>query len=224
MIQGFLKRMTSSVMKKQVMGVTGLMLCGFLVGHLAGNCLIFVGPEAFNSYAHALITNPLIYVAEVGLLAVFLTHIGLAIKLTIENKMARPVRYYMVQSSGRGSTWASSTMPITGLITLIFLVLHIAHIKFGPHYEITHHEVVMRDLYRLLIEYFSNPIAVLWYVFCMAALALHLSHGFWSAFQSIGFNHPKYMPLLKIKSKIFAAIIFFGFSAMPVYCYLQGGK
>ena len=103
--------LSSSIMKKQLMGVTGLLLCGFLVSHLAGNMLIIVGPKAFNIYAHTLTSNPLIYVAEVILLSIFALHVGLAFKLTIENKLARPVGYYMKQPTGRGATFASTTMP-----------------------------------------------------------------------------------------------------------------
>lgn len=224
MLKRFLTVITSSIMKKQAMGISGLLLCGFLVTHLAGNCLIYAGPEAFNTYGHLLVTNPAIYLAEAILALIFLTHIGLAAKLTIENKIARPNNYYMRQATGRGSTLASSTMPITGLLILAFLILHIIQFKFGPYYEVTHDGVVMRDLYRLLIEYFSSPIAVAWYVFCMLALGLHLSHGFWSAFQSIGFNHPKYMPALQIAAKIFGVLITIGYSALPIYCYLQGAK
>jgi succinate dehydrogenase / fumarate reductase cytochrome b subunit len=224
MLKRFLTVMSSSVMKKQIMGITGLMLCGFLVTHMAGNFLIFVGPEAFNTYAYTLTSNPLIYVAEAVLAAIFLTHIGLAMKLTIENKMARPTNYYMRQTTGRGSTLASSTMPITGLLILVFLVFHILHLKFGPEYPITHSGVEMRDLYRLLVEYFSSKLAVAWYILCMAGLALHVSHGFWSAFQSIGFNHPKYMPLLQVASKLYALAMFFGFSSFPIYLHLQGGN
>lgn len=224
MLKRFLTVATSSVMKKQAMGVTGLLLCGFLVSHLAGNCLIYFGPEAFNTYAHKLVTNPLIYIAEAILALIFLSHIALAARLTIENKMARPTSYYMRQATGRGSTLASSTMPITGIIILIFLVLHIIQFKFGAYYEATYDGVVMRDLYRLLIEYFSSPLAVAWYIFCMLALGLHVSHGFWSAFQSIGFNHPKYTPVLKLLAKLYALVITVGFSALPIYCYMQGGK
>lgn len=125
----------SSIVKKQIMGVTGLMLCGFLLTHMAGNFLIFVGPDAFNLYAHKLTSNPLIYVAEAILAGIFLTHIGLAIKLTIENKQARPDSYFVKVKTGRGATFASSTMPLTGLLILVFLVWHIVNLKFGPWYE-----------------------------------------------------------------------------------------
>ena len=218
-----MKHLSSSVVKKQIMGVSGLMLCGFLVSHLIGNCLIYVGPEAFNSYAHALITNPLIYVAEAILAAIFLTHIFLAIALTIENNQARPEKYFIKHRSGRGATFASSTMPYTGIIVLIFMVLHILNFKFGPIYMATYDGVEMRDLHKLMIEYFADPLHVGWYIFAMIALGIHLSHGFWSAFQSIGFNHPKYNCGLKLISKCFALFITLGFSALPIWCFLQGG-
>jgi succinate dehydrogenase / fumarate reductase cytochrome b subunit len=223
-MSGHLKPCQSSIFKKQVMGITGLMLCGFLIVHLLGNLLIFVGAEAFNTYAHMLITNPLLIPAEIVLALIFLSHIFMAIKLTIENKKARPVPYYSRQVSGRGSTFASSTMPATGMITLVFLILHIWHIKFGPVYTVTYSGVEMRDLYLLLIEYFSNPIYVIWYVVAVIALGLHVSHGFWSAFQSIGFHHKTYTPKLQIIAKAYAILITVGFASLPIYCYLQGGN
>lgn len=214
--------LSSSIMKKQVMGVTGLLLCGFLLSHLAGNCLIYVGSDAFNVYAYTLISNPLIYVAEAILAVIFLTHLGLALKLTIENKAARPQRYYIKQNTGRGATFASSTMPYTGMIILVFLVLHLLHFKFGPVYMTTVDGVEMRDLYKTVVEYFQSPLNVAWYIFVMIALAIHVSHGFWSAFQSIGFSHPKYNCAIKFISKAFAVLVFVGYSALPIYCHLQG--
>jgi succinate dehydrogenase / fumarate reductase cytochrome b subunit len=224
MFERFLKTITSSIMKKQLMGITGLMLCGFLVTHLAGNFLIFVSPEAFNTYAYKLTSTPLIYVAEAILLAIFLTHIGLAMRLTIENKMARPIGYYMKQPTGRGSTFASSTMPITGIGIGVFVVLHIIHFKFGAYYDVTYGGVEMRDLYRLLIEEFQNKAFVFGYIVAMAFVGVHVSHGFWSSFQSIGFNHPKYNTLVRGLSTLYAIAVFGGFSALPIYCFLQGVK
>ncbi|WP_127717399.1 succinate dehydrogenase cytochrome b subunit [Halobacteriovorax sp. HLS] len=224
MASSMLKYATSSVVKKQVMALTGLLLCGFLLTHLAGNCLMYVGPEAFNRYAHALITNPAIYLAEAILAAIFLTHIGLAAKLTIENRNARPQKYFVKQNTGRGATFASSTMPYTGLIILIFLIKHLIDFKFGPLHVVTYGGVEMRDIYKTVVDYFASPVSVIWYVFCMVALGIHVSHGFWSAFQSFGFWHPKYTCLLRCVSKIFAVIVTVGYSALPIYCYLQGGN
>lgn len=223
MIARFGRYLGASVVKKQLMGLTGLLLCGFLVGHLAGNLLIYVGPEAFNTYAHALITNPLIYVAEAGLGALFLAHVGMAARLIVQNHQARPVKYYIKQPTGRGSTFASSTMPYTGALTLIFLVLHIMQFKYGPYYTIVHSGVEMRDLYKLIVEFYQSPVAVFWYVLCMISLGIHVKHGFWSAFQSIGFHHPSYTPLLQKLSIGFATLVAAGFSSLPIYCYLQGG-
>ncbi len=214
----------SSIVKKQAMAITGLLLCGFLVTHLAGNFLIIYSADAFNQYAYALTSNPLIYVAEAGLAALFLGHIGMAIKLTLENHKARPQKYYMKKPTGRGSTFASSTMPYTGMITLIFLVIHLINFKFGPLYMTTVDGVEMRDLYRTVVEYFASPLNVLWYIIAMVALGIHLSHGVWSAFQSLGFNHPSYTPTLRMASKAFAVLIVVGYSSLPIYCYLiQGG-
>lgn len=224
MIAKITKTLGVSVVKKQIMGLTGLLLCGFLVGHLAGNLLIFVGPEYFNAYGHALITNPLIYLAEAGLGALFIAHVGMAAKLILENHQARPVKYYMKTPTGAGSTFASSTMPYTGFLTAVFLVLHILQFKYGPYYSVVHNGVEMRDLYRLVVEFYQSPVAVLWYVVCMISLGIHVKHGFWSAFQSIGFSHPKYTPVLRNLSIAFSALVAVGFASLPLFCFFQGGN
>ena len=205
------------------MGLTGLLLCGFAVSHLAGNFLLLVSAEAFNTYAYTLTSSPLIYVAEAGLLAIFLTHMFLALKLQKENNDARPEKYYMRKHTGRGATFASSTMIYTGIILFIYLIFHIWHMKFGPHYDVTYNGVEMRDLYKLVIEYFANPLSVFFYVFAMTAFGVHLSHGFWSAFQSFGFNHPTYTPLLKKASVGFGILMTVGFSIFPIWAFVTGG-
>ena len=213
----------SSVVKKQIMGITGLLLCGFVLAHFLGNLTLFIGPDAFNKYGHTLTSNPIIYFAEAGLLAIFLSHIVMAIKLIIENKAARPIPYAISRKhSGRGATFASSTMPISGILTLVFLVVHIWGIKFGTYYETEIGGVVMRDLYKTTIEYFQDPLHVLFYVIAVISLGIHVSHGFWSAFQSLGLNHPKYMPKLKCASWAFGLLVGGGFSALAVFCYFQG--
>lgn len=214
----------SSVVKKQMMAVTGLLLCGFLVSHLLGNLFLFVGADAFNKYSHALISNPLIYLAEVILGLLFLSHILMAFKLTIENKKARPVNYYMRKTSGRGATLASSTMPYTGLIALIFLVIHILGLKFGTQYTTNIGGIEMRDIYKTTIEYFQDPLHVVGYLVAILSLGFHVSHGFWSAFQSLGFNHPKYMPKIKCFSVLYGLLVAIGFGSFPIYCYIIGGR
>lgn len=222
-MQKLLSYFCSSVMKKVFMAITGLLLCGFILTHLGANLLIIFSPENFNLYGHKLTSNPLIYVAEAGLLVLFLVHMFLALKLTIENKRARPQKYYMKKHTGKGSTFASSTMPYTGFIILVFLVLHIWGLKFGTYHSVTYDGLEMRDLYKLCIEYFSNIYTVIFYVVVMISLGIHVSHGFWSAFQSLGFNHPKYTPFIKFKSNAFAVLVGIGFSILPIYCYLQEG-
>lgn len=214
--------MKSSIVKKQLVGITGLLLCGFLVTHLAGNFLLLVGPEAFNKYGHALTSNPLIYVAEAGLAALFIAHMGMAIRVTLQNKAARPEGYYMKTKTGRGSTFASSSMPYTGLILLAFIIFHLQGIKFGAVYNVTYDGVVMRDLYKLTFEKFSALPYVSFYVISMFAMGVHVSHGFWSAFQSVGFFHKKYTPAIRKTSIAFALFVGGGFSFIPVYCFLTG--
>ena len=214
----------SSLSKKYAMGITGLLLCGFLFTHFLGNLTLIVGPNAFNLYSHKLVSNPLIYVAEAVLALIFLSHIFMAIKLTMENKNARPEQYYMRKTSGRGATFASSTMPYTGIITAIFLVIHILGLKFGPVYTTMIDGVEVRDIYRTTIEYFQDPLHVLIYIVAMISLGIHVGHGFWSAFQSIGFNHPKYMPKIRTFSKLYGLFVAIGFSIFPLFCYFLGGR
>ncbi|MBD66551.1 MAG: cytochrome B subunit [Halobacteriovoraceae bacterium] len=215
------KYLTASIGKKQIMALTGFGLVGFTLAHLLGNFLMFLGPDAFNMYGHKLTSNPLIYVAEAGLLGMFLAHIFLAAFLTLENKSARPVKYEMKVRTGRGETFASATMPYTGMILLVFVILHLINFKYGAHYETTVDDIVMRDLYKLVVEYFANIYYVVWYVIAMIALGIHTSHGVHSMFQSLGFNHPKYTPHLKTIALLYGLFVAVGFSSLAIFCYFQ---
>lgn len=213
---------TVSVGKKQIMALTGLGLSGFILTHLLGNILIVVSPDMFNLYAHKLTSNNLIYVAEAGLTLLFLVHFFLAMNLTFRNKRSRgDTGYYMKVKTGRGTTLASASMPYTGLLILIFLVSHLIHFKYGPVHMTQVEGMEIRDLYRTVIEYFANPLNMAWYLLAMLALCFHLGHGFQSAFQSLGFNHPKYTPCIKNIGMAFAILSSGGFAALCVYCYLQ---
>lgn len=211
----------SSVGKKQLMALTGFGLIGFTATHLLGNFLIFLGPDLFNKYAHTLTSNSLIYVAEAGLLAMFLGHITLAVVLKLQNRMARPKDYFLKVKTGRGETFASSTMPYTGVILLIFVILHLINFKYGSYYPTTVDGVQMRNLYQTVIEYFANPWYVAWYVFAMIALGIHTSHGFQSMFQSLGFNHDKYTPQIKLASAGYGVVVALGFSSLAIFSYFQ---
>lgn len=212
---------TSSIGKKQIMALTGFGLIGFTVTHLLGNFLILLGPDAFNLYAYKLTSNPLIYVAEAGLAGMFLLHIVLAVLLKLQNMSARPKSYFTKVKTGRGETFASSTMPYTGMILLVFLILHLMNFKFGSQYITTVDAVQMRDLYRTVVEYFANPMYVAWYVIAMISLGVHTSHGFQSMFQTWGFNHPKYTPSIKTISLAYGVFVAVGFSSLAIFCHFQ---
>jgi succinate dehydrogenase / fumarate reductase cytochrome b subunit len=217
-LSGFL---SSSIGKKQIMGLTGLALSGFLLTHMLGNFLLLVGKDAFNLYAHTLTSNPAIYLAEAVLVALFLTHFFIAMKLTFENKKARPQKYFVKTKTGRGSNFASSTMPYTGMIIMIFLVLHLLNFKYGTHYTTDVEGKEIRDIYRTVIEYFQNPFYTAWYVFAMITIAIHLSHGFQSAFQSLGFRGPDFTPKIKKLGLAYSVIIGIGFGFLAIWCHLQ---
>ncbi|MBY0518185.1 MAG: succinate dehydrogenase cytochrome b subunit [Bacteriovoracaceae bacterium] len=214
---------SSSIGRKQLIALSGLLLCGFLVTHLLGNFLLLVGAEAFNLYAHKLISmGPLLYVAEAGLAGLFVLHLGLAIKLTIENKVARGQKYYVKNRTGRGETIMSASMPYTGLILLAFLISHLIHFKFGPHYSTDINGVIVRDLYKTVVEFFRSPLNTAWYVISMAAAALHTSHGFSSAFQSFGFNHGTWTPKVKLLGVVYAIFVAGGFALISVLLHVKG--
>lgn len=213
----------SSIGRKQLIALTGLLLCGFLVTHLLGNVLILVGADAFNLYAYKLISlGPLLYLAEAGLAGIFFLHLGLALKVTLENKAARGQKYYVKNRTGRGETIMSATMPYTGLVLLVFVVLHILQFKFGAYYTTTVGGVEMRDLHRLVVEFFQSPLNVAWYVFAMSAAALHTAHGFQSAFQTFGWNHTVWMPKVKSLGIIYAIVVGGGFALITIITHVRG--
>ena len=221
----------SSVGKKILAGLTGLVWCLFVLFHLLGNLTLLGGDaDAFNKYSHFLISlGTLLIAIELGLVVVLVVHILIGAAITRGKKRARPVGYHMVTDAGEPSrkSFASSTMIYTGLLVLLFLVIHLIDFKFGPGidegYVTQVSGVEMRDLYRLVIETFHNPWYVLLYVVAMIPLGLHLSHGAWSAFQSLGLGHEKYTPLLYGIGYIFAVVIAAGYIIIPIWIYFTGG-
>jgi succinate dehydrogenase / fumarate reductase, cytochrome b subunit len=212
----------SSIGRKQLVAITGLLLCGFLVSHLTGNLLLLVSSDAFNLYAHKLASlGGLLYVIEGVLAGIFALHLGLAIKLNMENYKSRG-KYNLKTKTGRGTTFMSQTMPISGLILLAFMITHLMNLKFGTYYETTIDGVVMRDLTKTTIEYFQSVGAVIWYVVAMTAAGLHTAHGFASAFQSMGWNHGKYMKNVKRLGYLYAIVIAGGFSFLAIWCHVKG--
>jgi succinate dehydrogenase cytochrome b subunit len=221
MASNFRRVFTSSVGTKLLIGLTGLALFAYLVLHLAGNALFFLGPQTFNRYSHALISNPLIVPIEIGLLLVFLLHIYKTVTMWVANQAARPVRYQKKERAGHTSrkSLASSTMIVTGLITVVFLLIHVKQFKFGTYYAAAGAADV-RDLYRTELEVFRQPFWVAVYTICTLLVALHLRHGIASALQSIGVDHPLYTRRLVTWGIVLAIVIGGGLATIPVLVYL----
>lgn len=216
---GFLK---SSIGKKYLMGLSGFIWVGFVASHMLGNMLIFVGAEAYNKYSHALISNPAIYLAELGLVGALVLHVFLAINLSLQNKKAREQDYYSGTNGEKGVSSASKTMIFHGSLLLAFIVYHLITFKYGPVYMVTYDGVEMRDIFRLVIEVFQSPVYVLGYVACMVAVGIHLSHGVSSIFRSWGFAHPKYTPMIEKISILYAVVVAAGFMAQPIFVLIKG--
>jgi succinate dehydrogenase / fumarate reductase cytochrome b subunit len=208
----FINTLGSSIGKKLMMAVTGLGFVGFLIVHLIGNLTLYGGQDLFTSYVehlHAL--GPLITVAELGLLAFAVIHIVIGTLLFYENLMARPVRYKVNKIAG-GRTIGSITQPYTGYIILAFIIFHLLNFHFAEHTNET--------LFRLVFTTLKSPLYMITYVIAMIAVALHVSHGFWSLFQTLGANHPKYMPFIQ-KLGIAVSVVFgVGFGLIPIFISL----
>src|ERR1700677_20530 len=151
------------ITRKQVVGLTGLGLAVFVMIHMTGNMLVFVGPRAYNEYSHALTSSPLIYLAELGLVAFFLFHAFYASFLTWKNYRARPIGYAVRASGEKRTAWLHRTLFVQGLILLVFVILHLITFKYGPYYTVNYGNGEIRDLFRLMLEVFHQPEYVVWY-------------------------------------------------------------
>jgi succinate dehydrogenase / fumarate reductase cytochrome b subunit len=204
----------SPIGAKMIMSLTGLMLTGFVLAHLSGNLLVFAGPEKFNAYAEGMQSlGALLWVARLGLLTVFLVHLKTAVQLTKENKAARPIGY--AHEATIQATFASRYMVHTGLLIFTFVIYHLAHYTFKIA-SVDISQLPEGDAYAMVLVGFSNPIVSGFYILAMAALAMHLRHGVSSAFQSLGLYHGNLNPITQKLGPIIAAIVFFGFSSIPV--------
>jgi succinate dehydrogenase / fumarate reductase cytochrome b subunit len=218
------KAFSSSIGSKFLIALTGLFLLIFLIGHLAGNLLFIAGPDAFNHYSHSLTSNPLVYVAEIGLVVLFVLHIFKTVSLFAGSYAARPERYAKkkwakTKSDRSRKSLASSTMILTGTITLVFVVTHLATFKYGAYYE---NAEGIRDIYRLQLAVFSSPAYVAFYLVAMTVIAFHLWHGVSSALQSFGISSPTWTPRLLLLGRAVAVILGLGFAVLPVYTLIVG--
>lgn len=222
MLSRFGRAFSSSVGTKLLMGLTGLALFAYMILHLAGNALILAGPDVFNDYSHLLISNPLIVPIELGLLAIFLVHIYKAITMWTANKAARPVGYLTKVNAGHTSrkSVASSTMILSGILILLFVIVHVKQFKFGSFY-LVNDSADVRDLFRTEVEVFSSPFWVAVYVIATLLVGLHLRHGVASGFQSLGIDHPVYTRRLTAIAIVFAVLIGVGLAVIPVWVHFK---
>ena len=214
---------SSSVGQKLVIGITGFLLFLYLLIHIAGNLIVFLGPQAFNRYAYVMeYGNPLLPAIELGLLLVALIHIYKTVRMFIGNQEKRPVNYDMKKRAGKPSrkNFASSTMIASGLLLLVFLLIHVKAFRFSPEYE---WPAGGRDLYRQELEALQNPLVVGFYLLAMAAVGSHLWHGIASSLQSLGFDHPVWTPRILGAAKLIAFLIAGSFMVIAVWAYLQQG-
>src|SRR5574338_157529 len=219
----FLKFLNSSIGKKFMMAVTGSFLIIFLVVHLIGNITLFFGASAFNAYVSTLdVIKPLIRVIELVLLAAFILHIFNGFRLWLENKRARGVTY-KINGSHENTDVFSRTMFLTGSIVFIFLVLHLA--TFFWRFNV-HDPQGLADTH-LYFDIVTGFFQIWWYVIlyivAVFLLGFHLNHGFQSAFQTFGWNHKKYFPLVQKIGTLYAIIMALGFASMPIYFFFFYG-
>jgi len=201
----------SSIGKKAIMAVTGLLLFGFLTAHMLGNLQIFLGPSVMNHYAETLHGNPaLLWTVRTVLLISVILHIWASISLSLLKKEARPVGY--VKQTPIQSSWASRTMMWSGPIIAAFVIFHLLHLTTGT----IHPQFIPLHAYENLVNGFLVvPFAVV-YIAVMIFIGFHLSHGVWSMFQSVGLSHPKYTPIIKKLAPVFSWILIAGFISVPI--------
>lgn len=209
----------SSIGKKIIVAVTGVILVAFVVGHLLGNLQIFFGPEYINSYAEKLrALGMFLWVIRIGLLVAVVLHIWFTVSLAIDNRRARPVAYE--QKRHVKSTLASRSMAISGLLVLSFIIFHIAHFTVrvtDPRFALLKADPLNRyDVYSMMVYGFQNVFVSGFYILSIFLLALHLSHGTSSFFQSLGLNDKKLTPRLARAGRIFAWMLFAGYVSIPI--------
>jgi len=201
--------LSTSIGKKLMMAITGLCFCGFIVVHLIGNLTLYSGESLFTAYVnHLHAYDPIIKVAELILLSLAIVHVSTGTILFLQNLKSRPIRYAVKKNAG-GRTIGSSTMPYTGFLILLFILLHLFDFHFADRTQ--------RTLYQIVSEVFSSPAYSFIYILAVVIAAIHISHGLWSAFQTIGANHPKYIPFVRGLGIAFSVIVGIAFGFIPIF-------
>lgn len=212
----------SSVFRKQIVAVTGLIWVGFIFMHMAANLLLFLGPEALNGYSEMLHAIPeLLWMARLVLVAAFVLHVTFTVILVVENRSARSHRYEVLHSHGE-TNFVKKTMILSGLLVFFFVFIHLTDFtlpaKTGPDTVIAGQEgEVSYGLYGLVWNAFGSVPRALFYILIMVLVGMHLSHGIQSLFQTIGFFHDRYTPLIRRASIVLGVIVAVGFILVPLY-------
>ncbi len=233
-MQWIIKYLTSSIGKKQIMGCSGAFLALFILVHMCGNLQLLnfnqaAAQASYNAYTEFLTSfNPLhfpfklIYLMELGMVAAFGLHIGLGIKLKLENKKARGSVGYEVNARKGNKSFATFTMIWTGLIILGFGIQHLANLKFGAHYLYQNEAgEIVRDMWLTTIDMFANPAWTVFYLFAMLAIGIHLFHAISSAFQTLGLAHQKWTPVIEVLGIVYSVVVALGFAVEAAFsCYI----
>ena len=207
--------LASTIAKKVVMALTGVILSGFVLVHMAGNLLLYVGPEALNAYGEMLQSKPaVVWAARAVLLGSVVLHMWAAFSLTMVNRAARPVGYR--RTHREASTYASRTMQFGGPILLLFIIYHLLHFTVGS----VHSNFIRGDVYHNVVVGFQNPVVAFTYVIAMVALSMHLFHGVTSMLHTIGLSHPRYNGLRSMIGMAYAAVVTVGNLSFPLSVYL----
>lgn len=225
----------SSLGKKLIMSLTGLFLCLFLVVHMLGNLqLFFPSPEGmpegyvFNMYAYHMTHNPLIKIISYGNYFFILLHAVQGILITVYNRKAKGGNYQGKEISNTEASLAARNMRNLGLLIFVFIGLHMWQFWAQMHFfdiavmeGVTEGGDTIKDLYKIVSAAFAQEWVVLFYLVSLAGLAMHLWHGFWSAFQTMGLNNKKYSPIIRMVALGFAVLIPLGFATMPIFFYVK---
>ncbi len=209
----------SSVGRKMVVAITGVILILFVIGHLLGNLQIYLGPEWINAYSqHLRDLGPILWMIRAFLLASVILHIYFTILLAIENRRARPQAYR--DRNYVKASWASRHMVVSGLVVLAFIIFHLLHFtarKFNPQFPLLKLDPLNRyDVYSMMVYGFQNVYVSAFYVVGLFLLTLHLTHGSSSFFQSLGLNNQRLTPKLAVAGRIFAWLLFVGYVSIPI--------
>jgi succinate dehydrogenase / fumarate reductase cytochrome b subunit len=203
----------TSIGMKAVMAVTGAVLFGFVIGHMLGHLLMFLGPDTYNAYAMALHNAPaLLWGTRVVLLVSVAAHVASAVRVTTINQAARPARYQLRRDMA--TNYAARTMVWSGPILAFFILYHLAHFTLGATPGNYVHST--ENVYNNMVMSFQVPWVLALYVVAVLSLGAHLFHGAWSMFNSLGANHPRYNPFLKRFALVMAVVVTVGFLSVPL--------